>query len=122
MIEVKSSIDDEHCIDRFKWAAVDGIELKHGENMDLAIGSTIVIIKSDYLKTLSAGTHNIVVNFTDNSVATTLTISAASTTPSGASVPATGEMQSPLMYVGIAMIVAAAGALSVVIIRKRKEA
>ncbi len=123
VIEVKSSIDDEHCIDRFKWAAVDGIELKHGENMDLAIGSTIVIIKSDYLKTLSAGTHNIVVNFTDNSVATTLTIDAASTTAtSGASVPATGEMQSPLMYVGIAMIVAAAGALSAVIVRKRKEA
>ena len=123
VIEVKSSIDDEHCIDRFRWAAVDGIELKHGENVDLAIGSTIVIIKSDYLKTLSAGTHNIVVNFTDNSVATTLTIDAASTTAtSGASVPATGEMQSPLLYVGIAMIVAAAGALSVVIVRKRKEA
>ena len=121
VIEVKSSTDDEHCIDRFKWAAVDGIELKHGENMDLAIGSTIVIIKSDYLKTLDTGKHNVVVNFTDNSVATTLTISAASTTSSGASVPATGEMQSPAMYVGIVMIIASCGAVSIFVMRKLRE-
>ena len=120
VIRVKSAEDDAHCIDRFLWAAVDGHELVVGKESEIAPGSTIVTIKSDYLKTLSAGTHTIVVNFTDNSITTTITISNASTN-SGASIPATGEMQSTAMYEGIAMI-AAACALSILVIRKRKEA
>ena len=120
VIRVKSSEDDAHCIDRFLWAAVDGHELVVGKESEIAPGSTIVTIKSDYLKTLSAGAHTIVVNFTDNSITTTITISNASAN-SGASIPATGEMQSTAMYVGIAMI-AAACALSVLVIKKRKEA
>lgn len=121
VVRVKSYDDDEHCIDRFLWAAVDGHELEVGKEAEITRGSTIVTIKSDYLKTLSAGTHNIVVNFTDNSITTTLTISNAPATNSGSSLPSTGEMQSPAMYVGLAMIVAAC-ALSVLVIRKRKEA
>ena len=121
VVRVKSDDDDEHCIDRFLWAAVDGHELEVGKEAEITRGSTIVTIKSDYLKTLSAGTHNIVVNFTDNSITTTLTISNAPATNSGSSLPSTGEMQSPAMYVGLAMIVAAC-ALSVLVIRKRKEA
>ncbi len=118
VIEVKSSSDDEHCIDRFKWAAVDGHELKVGEESELAVGSTIVIIKSDYLKTLGTGKHNVVVNFTDNSVATTFTVNAAST---ASSVPSTGELHSPAMYIGIAMIIAAACSTSVLAIRKKRS-
>ena len=121
VVRVKSDDDDEHCIDRFLWAAVDGHELEVGKEAEITRGSTIVTIKSDYLKTLSAGTHSIVVNFTDNSITTTLTISSAPATNSGSSIPSTGEMQSPAMYIGLAMIVAA-GALSVLVIRKRKEA
>ncbi len=120
VIRVKSAEDDAHCIDRFLWAAVDGHELVVGKESEIAPGSTIVTIKSDYLKTLSAGAHTIVVNFTDNSITTTITISNASAN-SGASIPATGEMQNTAMYVGIAMI-AAACALSVLVIKKRKEA
>ena len=120
VIEVKRSIDDEHCFDRFNGAAIDGIDLKHGENMDLAIGSTIVIIKSDYLKTLSAGTHNVVVNFTDNSVTTTLTINAASTTTSGSNLPATGETVSPTFWIGCSCM--AAGMLfAIVLIQKKRK-
>ena len=117
VIRVKSDSDDEHCIDRFLWASVDGHELDVGKESEIAPGSTIVTIKSDYLKTLSAGTHNIVVNFTDNSITTTITINNAAT---GSSLPSTGEMQSVAMYIGLAMIIAAS-ALSVMGIRKRKE-
>ena len=120
VIRVKSAEDDAHCIDRFLWAAVDGHELVVGKESEIASGSTIVTIKSDYLKTLSAGAHTIVVNFTDNSITTTITINNASAN-SGASIPATGEMQSTAMYVGIAMI-AAACTLSVLVIKRRKEA
>lgn len=121
VVEVKSSTDDEHCIDRFMWAAVDGHELKVGEECELAVGSTIVIIKSDYLKTLGAGTHNIVVNFTDNSVATKLTINAASTS-AGASVPSTGEIISPAFWIGSSSVAAGMLFAIVLIQKKRKSA
>lgn len=92
--------------------------MKVGEESELAVGSTIVIIKSDYLKTLGTGKHNVVVNFTDNSVATTFTVNAAST---ASSVPSTGELHSPAMYIGIAMIFAAVCSASVLAIRKKRS-
>lgn len=118
VIEVKRSEDDEHCLDYFDWVAIDGTKLT-SEQAPTSKGSTIVTIKSDYLKTLSEGKHTIVVNFVDNSVSTTITIQAAQ--KNGANIPATGELQSPAMYLGIALIVVACGVTSIVVINKRKE-
>ena len=131
VIEVQSSTDDEHCIDRFDSVTNDGTKLTVGTDCTVTKGSTVITFKSDYLKSLSAGTHNIVVNFTDNSVATTLTVTAPSTpdtntntntnTSSSTSIPSTGESQSPLMYVGIAMIVAACGIVCIIVCRKKRK-
>ena len=127
VIEVQSSTDDEHCIDRFDSVTNDGAKLAVGTDCTVTKGSTVITFKSDYLKSLSAGTHNIVVNFTDNSVATTLTVTAPSTpdtntnTSSSTSIPSTGESQSPLMYVGIAMIVLACGIACIIACRRKRE-
>ena len=121
VIEVQSSTDDEHCIDRFDSVTNDGTKLTVGTDCTVTKGSTVITFKSDYLKSLSAGTHNIVVNFTDNSVATTLTVTAPSTPNTNTNIPATGEIQSPLTYIGIAMIVAACGITCIIACRKKRE-
>ena len=121
VFRVVSSIDNEHCIDRFLWVADNGKELKPGVDYLPSSGSTIITIKVDYLKTMEAGTHNIVVNFTDNSVATTLIISQAAASSNAANVPSTGELTAPTLFVGMAMVVVAAGIAGTVVIKKRRE-
>ena len=121
VIEVQSSTDDEHCIDRFDSVTNDGTKLTVGTDCTVTKGSTVITFKSDYLKSLSAGTHNIVVNFTDNSVATTLTVTAPSTPNTNTNIPATGEIQSPLTYIGIVMIVAACGITFIIACRRKRE-
>ena len=121
VIEVQSSTDDEHCIDRFDSVTNDGTKLTVGTDCTVTKGSTVITFKSDYLKSLSAGTHNIVVNFTDNSVATTLTVTAPSTPNTNTKIPATGEIQSPLTYIGIVMIVAACGITFIIACRRKRE-
>ena len=51
MIEVQSSTDDEHCIDRFKWAAVDGHKLKVGEESELDLADTEMLHPEYGMKT-----------------------------------------------------------------------
>ncbi|MCR4766688.1 MAG: hypothetical protein K5875_01880 [Saccharofermentans sp.] len=131
VIEVQSSTDDEHCIDRFDSVTNDGTKLAVGTDCTVTKGSTVITFKSDYLKSLSAGTHNIVVNFTDNSVATTLTVTAPSTpttdtdtntnSSTGKNIPSTGELLNPVLYFGIVLILAAGGIAFVSLSTKRKR-
>ena len=119
VVEVQRSVDDEHCLSYFDWVAIDGVKLTE-EQAPTSSGSTIVTIKAEYLKTLSEGKHTIVVNFVDNSVSTTFTLQSAAQ-KSGANIPSTGELQSPAMYIGIALIAAACGVTGIVVAKKRKE-
>ena len=119
VLEIERSEDDVHCLDYYDWVAVDGIKLTD-EQAPASSGSTIITIKAEYLKTLSEGKHTIVVNFVDNSVSTTLTIQSAAQ-KSGTAVPATGELQSPALYIGMALIAIACGVTGVVLVKKRKE-
>ena len=119
VLEIERSEDDEHCLDYYDWIAVDGIKLT-AEQAPASSGSTIITIKAEYLKTLSEGKHTIVVNFVDNSVSTTLTIQSAAQ-KSGTAVPATGELQSPALYIGMTLIAIACGVTCVVLVKKRKE-
>lgn len=125
VVEVKSDDDDEHCLDRFVKATVDDHELVVGTECTVTKGSTIVTIKSDFLKSLSAGTHTVTVYFTDNKISTTLTINAAGSVDSGttnaATLPSTGESQSPIVFVGIAMISVAICVAGITLSKKRKE-
>ena len=119
VLEIERSEDDVHCLDYYDWVAVDGIKLT-AEQAPASSGSTIITIKAEYLKTLSEGKHTIVVNFVDNSVSTTLTIQSAAQ-KSGTAVPATGELQSPALYIGMTLIAIACGVTGVVLVKKRKE-
>ena len=84
-------------------------------------GSVIVEITSDYLKTLSAGEHTIVVAFSDKSVSTTITVSAAaSSSTSAASIPSTGETIATTYFAGVVFVLAACGFCSAVAVKKRK--
>ena len=126
VIEVKSSSDDEHCIDRFRSVSDNGKDMNVGTDCLVTKGSTVITIKSTYLKALSVGSHKIVVTFADNTVSTTLTIKEANkTTASGSSsnagVPKTGDVQTAAPYVGMAMIILACGIVSVLVGRKKRE-
>ncbi len=126
VIEIKSSSDDEHCIDRFRSVSDNGKDMNVGTDCLVTKGSTVITIKSTYLKALSVGSHKIVVTFADNTVSTTLTIKEANkTTTSGSSsnagVPKTGDVQTAVPYAGMAMIVLACGIVSVLVVRKKRE-
>ena len=112
-------------MDRFVKATVDDHELVVGTECTVTKGSTIVTIKSDFLKSLSAGTHTVTVYFTDNKISTTLTINAAGSVDSGttnaATLPSPGESQSPIVFVGIAMISVAICVAGITLSKKRKE-
>lgn len=120
VIEIKSSSDDEHCIDRFSAVSDNGKNLAVGTDCLVTKGSTVITIKSSYLKSLSTGSHKIVVTFVDNTVSTTLTIKEAANTAK-TTVPKTGEVQSTSSCLGMFMLVLAGGIVSVIAIRKKRE-
>lgn len=61
---------------KFAGIKVDGV-LIGKDNYDVKSGSTIVTLKSSYLNTLTAGTHNLEMLWTDGSASTTFTIQAS---------------------------------------------
>ena len=69
-----------------------GIQINHAPVPDTAYiserGSTIIIIKPEYLETLSLGKHTLTVGFSDGSAQTEFTVNQAK---SGGNSPATGE-------------------------------
>lgn len=78
------------------------------DGMTYEPGSVIITLMPEYLKTLSTGEHKLTVKFVNGgSIDIMFTIKNAS------DVPATGETISPVVYVGSAMILAAAAAFVV---------
>ena len=69
-----------------------GIQINHAPVPDTAYiserGSTIIIIKPEYLETLSLGKYTLTVGFSDGSAQTEFTVNQAK---SGGNSPATGE-------------------------------
>ena len=121
IVEVSDKAGDDTILDRYRSASVDGHQLGDGEHV-IRKGSVIVEINSDYLKTLSAGEHTIVVTFSDKSVSTTITVSAAaSSSTSAASIPSTGENIASAYFAGAVFVLAACGFSSAVVVKKRKE-
>ena len=121
IVEVSDKAADDTILDRYRSASVDGHQLGDGEHV-IRKGSVIVEITSDYLKTLSAGEHTIVVAFSDKSVSTTITVSAAaSSSTSAASIPSTGETIATTYFAGVVFVLAACGFCSAVAVKKRKE-
>ena len=61
---------------KFAGIKVDGVQIGK-DNYDVKSGSTIVTLKSSYLNTLTAGTHNLEMLWTDGTASTTFTIQAS---------------------------------------------
>ena len=119
VIDVHRDSDDENCIDYFSGASVDGTAMTLGDQYTAEKGSTIITIKKDYLSTLTAGEHEVLITFKDGSISAKVTVA----TKANTSVPATGEGVNPATYIGAALIVAAcACGAGVVLMKRRKEA
>lgn len=119
VITVKCSINDSQTFSKFVSAKVDGSDLSD-ENCEKAPGSLILTIKSDYLDTLSTGSHNIEITFADGTATASITIAKAPSNTTPAPVPKTGENDSPLIFIGITLLIA--GALGMLIAVKLSRA
>jgi LPXTG-motif cell wall-anchored protein len=95
---------------------VDDVVLANGTQYSVEKGSTVITLKSDYLKTLSEGEHTITVNFKDG----TVTASFNNLKRDAESIPATGETAIKAT-VGVVLVLAAVSGLAVVLIKRKKK-
>ena len=107
----------DNSFENFDYVAVDGVKLTKDVDYTVTKGSTIITLTESYLKTLSAGDHVILINFTDGSTTVNLTVNAPA---NAASVPATGESQMT-MTLGAILVISALGIAVFVQSNKRKE-
>jgi len=114
---------------KFTGVKVDGI-LVSADNYTAESGSTIIVFKSSYLKSLSVGTHNITVVYIDGECSTNFEVKqvaegttsdatttaatteskAAAATATDAKTPKTGDDSNPLVW--IVLLVAACGGMA----------
>ena len=116
IFRINRNEDDENCISYFRSVAVDDVVLANGTQYSVEKGSTVITLKSDYLKTLSEGEHTITVNFKDGAV----TASFNNLKREAESIPATGETAIKAT-VGVVLVLAAVSGLAVVLIKRKKK-
>ena len=102
VITVKGSPDDRDTYKSFEKASVDGKELKIGRDAEKAEGSLILTIRSEYLDTLSEGSHKVTVAFSGGTVETIVKIRAAASKPKP--VPKTGDPAALLLWGGLVIL------------------
>ena len=99
-------------INEFKKVLVDGKELKD-TNYDIKSGSTILTLKSFFLDTLSAGKHQICLEFNNGTIEAYLTVKVKETT----TVPETGEQTNLYLWAMLAI----ASSASILVLRRYKK-
>ena len=99
-------------INEFKKVLVDGKELKD-TNYDIKSGSTTVTLKSSFLDTLSAGKHQIRLEFNNGTIEAYFTVKVKETT----TVPETGEQTNLYMWAMLAI----ASSASILVLRRYKK-
>ncbi len=114
---LKGAGEVDNSFENFEYVAVDGTKLTRDVEYTVSKGSTIITLKDSYLKTLSAGDHVILINFSDGSTIVNLTVNAPA---NAANVPATGEGQTTMML-GTVLVISALGIVVFVSAKKRKE-
>ena len=122
--------------DKFTGIKIDGtlIDVK---NYTAKSGSTVITLKTDYLKTLSVGAHNLTVVYTDGECSTNFEVKQAAseqtkptegdksdtTTPTGGkdtTSPQTGDNSNMLLWVAL-LFVSGAGVLGTTVYSKKKR-
>ena len=99
-------------INEFKKVLVDGKELKD-TNYDIKSGSTILTLKSSFLDTLSAGKHQICLEFNNGTIEAYFTVKVKETT----TVPETGEQTNLYLWAMFAI----ASSASILVLRRYKK-
>lgn len=99
-------------INEFKKVLVDGKELKDTD-YDIKSGSTIVTLKSSFLDTLSAGKHQIRLEFNNGTIEAYFTVKVKETTI----VPETGEQTNLYLWAMLAI----ASSASILVLRRYKK-
>ena len=99
-------------INEFKKVLVDGKELKD-TNYDIKSGSTILTLKSSFLDTLSAGKHQICLEFNNGTIEAYFTVKVKETT----TVPETGEQTNLYLWAMLAI----ASSASILVLRRYKK-
>ena len=99
-------------INEFKKVLVDGKELED-TNYDIKSGSTILTLKSSFLDTLSAGKHQICLEFNNGTIEAYFTVKVKETT----TVPETGEQTNLYLWAMLAI----ASSASILVLRRYKK-
>ena len=90
---------------------VDGT-LIDAKNYTVKEGSTVVILKADYLNTCTAGSHTLEIVWTDGSASTTFTVKADS--------PQTGDNSMMPLWIAL-LFVSGFGVVATTVIGKKKS-
>lgn len=117
--------------DKFTGVKVDGT-LIDAKNYTAVSGSTVITLKTDYLKTLSVGTHKLTVVYTDGECSTNFEVKQTTqtegdkpdtTTPTGGkdtTSPQTGDNSNLLLWVAL-LFVSGAGVIGATVYSKKKR-
>ena len=110
---VKRSIRDNVTFDSFVSVTMDGSPVSE-KNYLKAAGSLVLTLKADYLDTLPAGDHKVVITFADGETKANLPIEKALPTPSPTPSPAptatprpvphTGDSTHPAVWIGLLLL------------------
>ena len=107
---------------KFTGVKVDGT-LIDAKNYTAVSGSTVITLKADYLNTLSVGTHNLTVVYTDGECSTNFEVKKEQTQPTEGNdtkSPQTGDNGNPALWFAL-LIVSGAGILGTSVYSKRKN-
>ena len=105
---------------KFTGVKVDGT-LIDAKNYTAVSGSTVITLKADYLKTLSAGTHKITVVYTDGECSTNFEIKKATAEASKPEKsPQTGDNSNMFLWVAL-LFISGAGVAGITVYSKRKK-
>ena len=104
---------------KFESVKVDG-SIIDAKNYTAKEGSTIIILKADYLKTLSVGTHSFEIVWTDGSAVTNFKVSKNTDDSQQPTPPQTGDNSRPMLWVTL-LAASLAGLLVLLGVRRKKD-
>ena len=104
---------------KFESVKVDG-SIIDAQNYTAKEGSTIIILKADYLKTLSVGTHSFEIVWTDGSAVTNFKVSKNTDDSQQPTPPQTGDNSRPMLWVTL-LAASLAGLLALLGVRRKKD-
>ena len=111
---------------KFESVKVDG-SIIDAKNYTAKEGSTIIILKADYLKTLSVGTHSFEIVWADGSAGTSFKVSKNTSDSEGSkdnsqqpTPPQTGDNSRPMLWVTL-LAPSLAGLLALLSVRRKKD-